>query len=179
MEPGWTKRWQRSRGLPNLGFGGTLVTALISSILAARTVEAVCIVLSFGAHAYFSERVRLSDWKHSIGLLSNGQVLPGPLIFLFVPGLLVMWAAFVLLTEFIAGVLTARLKRCAPWLTHVCRCIGGLALLGFATWVYARGGFLIHPIPLSALIGGLVLLWKGAGRPLSRRVQLQGSRPPH
>ena len=127
MEPGWTERWQRSRGLPNLGLGGTLVTALITSILAARTVEAVCIILSFGAHAYFSERLRLSDWKHSIGLLSNGQVLPWPLVFLFVPGLLVMWAALILLTELIAGVLTARLKRRAPCVTHVCRCIGGIA----------------------------------------------------
>jgi len=170
MKSGWTARLAQSRGLPNLGIGGTLVTALISSILADRSVEAVCIILSFGAHAYFSERVRLSDWKHSIGLLSNGQVLPGPLIFLFVPGLLVMWAALILTTEFIAGLLTALLKRCAPWATYVCRCIGGIALLGFATWVYVRGGALIHPIPLSALIGGLVLLWKGAGRPLFRRV---------
>ena len=150
--------------------GGTLVTALITSIFAARTVEAVCVILSFGARAYFSERLQLSDWKHSIGLLSNGQVLPWLLIFLFVPGMLVMWAALILLTEFIAGVLVARLKRYAPWVTRVCRCIGGIALLGFAVSLYARGGVLMHPIPLSAFIGGLVLLWKGAGRSLFRRV---------
>jgi len=166
MDPSVTKRAERSGGLPNLGFGGTLVTAFAASYLAARIVEAICIILSFGASAYFSEGLRLSDSKRAIGILSNGEVLAWPWIVLFIPGVLATWAALILMTEFIAGVLAARLRRRAPWVTHSCQCVGGLALLGFAIWAYARGRVPIHPIPLSALIGALVLLWKGAARPL-------------
>jgi len=40
------------------------------------------------------------------------------------------------------------------------RLVGGSTLLTFAAYLYRQGGSGLHPVPLSALIGGAVLVWK-------------------
>jgi hypothetical protein len=165
MEPSWSERLEQSHALPNLGLGGTLVTVFITSFFAAELAGVLCIALAFGAHAYFVEGLRLADWKH--GILSNGQSLPWPSNWLLGICTLLVWAALIGGTELVAGLLTRLLKRLGPLVTWGFRCIGGVALLGFSTWIYARGHTLLHPIPLSALVGGVVLIWKGVAQPLS------------
>jgi hypothetical protein len=66
--------------------------------------------------------------------------------------------------EFAAGRMRTFLERKPAWTTALARLVGGAALLGFSFWLYSprQGAPFLHPIPLSAFIGGTVLLWKAA-----------------
>ena len=96
-------------GLPNLGFGGTLATAFISSFFAAYIAGVLVVVLKFGSYAFWVEGLRITDWKH--GILSNGAKLPtrwhvfnGLMSFVF-------WMALIALVERIAGFVRTALEQ--------------------------------------------------------------------
>src|SRR5436309_2558602 len=86
----WSERQEKSGhgGLPNLGFGGTVVAVFVSSFFAAHLGDALFVIVGFGPHAFFVDGLRVADWKH--GVLSTGAKLPlvsnllrGPLTLLF------------------------------------------------------------------------------------------------
>lgn len=74
----WSKRQAESGhgGLPNLGFGGTLVATFVTSYFAAQIADALLVIILYSPRAFFVQGIRVSDWKH--GVLSNGATV-GPL----------------------------------------------------------------------------------------------------
>lgn len=168
MEPSWSKRAETSNGLPNLGLGGTFVTACVTSYFAAKAAGVLMIILTQGWHAYSVDGLRVKDWKH--GIMSNGEPLPFPGIVGIGLVTFILWIALVFSVEGIAGIVRPILKRGGPWSVVAARLIGGALLLLLSIWFYGTGKFTgIHPIPTSALIGGVVLLWKGAAGAISKK----------
>jgi hypothetical protein len=144
---------------PNLGTRGAIVAIFVSSYFAAQITCNATILLLYGRHAFFDEGLRVADWKHSV--LSNGVYLSWYGTLMIGPTVVPVTALFVFAEEFAAGRVRAFLGQRSPWLTAGARVIGGAALLGFSFWLYRQGFPLMHPIPLSAVIGGVVLISKG------------------
>jgi hypothetical protein len=175
MALSWSKRAEASSGLPNLGLGGTVLTAFVTSYFAAKAAGVLLIIITQGWHAFFAEGLRVKDWKH--GIMSNGEPLPFP----GTPGLglmtFILWIVFIGCVECIAGFVPAILKRCGSWSGSAARLIGGALLVLLSLWFYVCVGTytLIHPVPFSALIGGVVLLWKGVAGAFRRQQQKDGA----
>jgi len=151
----WSKRQAKARCLPNLDRGGTFVTIFITSYFAAQIGDALLVMVLYGPGAFFSQGIRVSDWKH--GVLSNGATV-GPFTGLMT---FVWWAPLIACAEIGAGFLSSFLRARPWWLFTIAQFLGGAMLLTFSGWLSFRDGFpLIHPIPLAALIGGGVMTWK-------------------
>jgi hypothetical protein len=152
----WSKRQRESGhgGLPNLGFGGSLVTIFISSYFAALIGNALLVIIFYGWDGYFVRGLRVTDWKH--GILSNGAPMPftGPVTF-------VLWIPLIFCAEIATGYITSFLRTKPRWLTAVAEVVCGAMLLLFWRQLWWHDHFmLIHPIPLAALIGGAAMVWK-------------------
>lgn len=151
----WSKRQAEARCLPNLGSGGTFVAIFITSYLSALIGDALLVIILYGPHAFFIQGIRVSDWKH--GVVSNGAHV-GPLTGLMT---FVCWGPLIACAEIGAGLLSSFLRARPRWLSALAQSLGGVMLLTFSGWLSFRDGFpLIHPIPLAALIGGVVMMWK-------------------
>jgi hypothetical protein len=146
---------------PNLGLGGTVVAALVTSFFAAHVADAVFVIFAFGPHAFFVDGLRVTDWKH--GVLSTGAELAA------IPNLirgfltLPIWIAFIGVSELCAGLLASFLMHRPRWMSSVARILGGFLLFAFVGEFSRVNGRLIlfHPISIAAVIGGCVLIWKG------------------
>jgi hypothetical protein len=156
----WSRRQETSGhgGLPNLGFGGTVVAVFVSSFFAARLGDALFVIVGFGPHAFFTEGLRVTDWKH--GVLSTGVKLSGISNFLRGPLTMVFWVLLIGVAEFASGGFRTFFAHRSRWQSALARFLGGLLLGAFAIWFCMPNGTLFHPIPLAALIGGVVLIWK-------------------
>jgi len=154
----WSERMGKCGHAPNLGFGGTIVACFVTSFFAAHVADAIFVICAFGSHAFFIDGIRVADWKH--GVLSTGAELPT------FPNLIrgfstfPIWIAFIGVSELCAGFITGFLTRRPRWMTSIARIVGGSLLLSFVVWCWIPMR-LFHPIPIAALIGGLVLIWKG------------------
>jgi len=149
---------------PNLGLGGTLVAAFVCSFFAAQIACDLTVLILFGPHAFFSKGLRVASWKHAI--LSNGVALPWYGNLLIGPPTILFTVILIFGAEFALSRTRSFLSRKLPWATALALFLAGAALLAFAFWLYrAPHSFPpIHPIPLSALLGGLALLWKSVAR---------------
>lgn len=158
----------------NLGIGGAIVTIFVSSFFAARIVCNLTVLLLYGRHAFFDQGLRVQDWKHSI--LSNGVKLPWYGTLMIGPTILPICGVAVLGAELVAKRLRSNLARRSRWVMIGTRILGGCALLGLSVWFYSppRAFPLLHPIPLSALIGGAVLVWKALTSIFRRTVEGPG-----
>jgi hypothetical protein len=146
----------------NIGFPGILVAFLVSSFFAAQIACDVTVLSFYGWHAFFTNGVRVADWKHSI--LSNGARLPWWGTLMIGPPTLLLIVLMTFGAEFSVGRMRAFLASRSRWAMAGARFVGATALLGFSFWLYSPPlGFpFLHPIPLSAFIGGTVLIWKTA-----------------
>jgi hypothetical protein len=144
----------------NIGFPGILVAVIVSSFFAAKITCNVTVILLYGWHAFFHEGLRVLDWTHSI--LSNGTRLPWWGTLMIGPTVIPVTALMIFGEDFAAGRLHALLASRSRWVTAAARFVGGLALLGFSFRLYSspQGFPFMHPIPISAFIGGAVLTWK-------------------
>ena len=151
----WKKRQVESKSLPNLGGGGTLVAAFVTSYFAAQIGDVLLVIVLYGPRAFFGSGLRVSDWKH--GLLSNGDSV-GPLTGMFT---FPCWILLIFCAEITAGLLRSFLRSRPGWIIGSAQFLGGSALLLFFGRLLWHDGFpLIHPIPATALIGGVFLIWK-------------------
>lgn len=150
---------QRGFLLPHLHLGTGLVTVFISSFFAAHLGDALAIVVAYGPHAYFSNGLRIYDWKH--GILSDGSHLSLLGAMVQIPATLVTLAALIFATDFCSALASQSVQRNGPWLKTGLCFFGGAALLLFAGSLYRDHTWGAHPIPLSAAIGGTVLIGKG------------------
>ena len=150
----------KSDPFSTLGAGGAIVTVLVSAFFAARIVCNLTILLLYGSHAFFDEGLRVEDWKHSI--LSNGVRLPWYGTLMIGPTILPICAAAALGAEFVAKHLRSYLTQRLLWAMTGARLLGGAALLALSLWFYSPPHAFppMHPIPLSALVGGVVLVWR-------------------
>lgn len=149
----WSKRQKESGhgGLPNLGFRGTLVAVFVSSYFAAQIGNALLVCIYYGRRAFFVQGLRVTDWRH--GLLSNGAPIPFTGLMTFV-----CWIPLIALIEIAAGVLQSFLSDKPRWVSTMTRVAGGSALLAFSARLYWEGSHPFHPVPLSSLTGGVLLL---------------------
>jgi len=131
----------------------------VSSYFAAYLADTLAIIVGYGTNAYFREGLRVVDWKHD--LLSNGAFLSFTGALVKILTTLMLWAVAILATDFGSMLIQRIMQRKGRWLGMIFRLIGGAALLVFAASLYRQGGWGLHPIPLSALIGGAALIWKG------------------
>jgi hypothetical protein len=156
---GAVQRHAKSDPLSNLGAGGVIVTVFVSSFFAAQIVCDLTVLLLFGRHAFFDDGLRVQDWKHSV--LSNGVHLPWYGTLMIGPTIIPICAAAVFGAEFIAKQLRFYLAQRSLWCKGAVRFLGGAALVALSVWFYSPPHAFppIHPIPLSALVGGVVLLW--------------------
>ena len=148
------------REFPNIGFPGIFVVVFVSSFFSVKIVCDLTILLLYGWHAFFYDGLRVTDWKHSV--LSNGAPLPWWGAQMIGLPTLPVWVLMIFGIEFVAGRVRTFLALRSCWATVGARLLGATALLGFSFWLYSppQGYPPIHPIPLSALIGGAVLSWK-------------------
>lgn len=147
--------------LPHLPLGTGLVTVFVSSFFAAHLADALAILIAYGPHAYFRNGLRIYDWKH--GILSDGSHLSFAGGLVQVPATLTLCVALIFATDFCSMLINQSVHKKGRWL-KTCFCFfGGAALLLFAGSLYREGSWGLHPVPLSALIGGTVLIWKGFG----------------
>jgi len=147
----------RDGRFPHLSVGALIVTAIVGSVFAVLVADALAIMVGHGPHAFFVEHLRITDWKHSS--LSNGGYLSFLGRLVQVPATLALMAAMIFGADFVAMRLQL-LTRNTPRLKMLLHLLGGAGLLLFAISYYRRGHLLLHPVPLSALIGGAVLIWK-------------------
>jgi hypothetical protein len=72
--------------------------------------------------------------------------------------------------EFAAGRVRAFLASRSCWAAVGARFVGATGLLGFSFWLHSpsQGFPLMHPIPLSAFLGGAVLIGKAAATPFRK-----------
>lgn len=158
---GWSSRMEKCGYPPNLGLGGSVVAALVTSFFAAHAADTVFVIFAFGPRAFFIDGLRVADWKH--GVLSTGAKIP-PVRDL-VRGFLTLpfWIAFIGISEVFAGMLANFLMHRPRWMSSVARILGGFLLLAFAGEFSRINGRLIlfHPISIGAIIGGSVLIWRG------------------
>ena len=159
-----------SHPFSTLGAGGAIVTILVSSFFAARIVCNLTVLLLYGRHAFFDQGLRVESWKHSI--LSNGMRLPWYGTLMIGPAILPIMAAAVYGAEFVAKQIRSYLARRSPWAMAGAKLLGAAALLALSVWFYSppQGFPPLHPIPLSALIGGIVLAWRAFTTALHRVV---------
>lgn len=150
----------------NISVPGVVVVVLVSSFFAAKIVCDVTVLLLYGWHAYFYQGLRVADWKHSI--LSNGVRLPWWGTLMIGPTIVPLIVLAIFGADFVAGHLRAFLASRSRWATAGARFLGAVALLIFSFRLYSApaGPPFMHPVPLSALIGGAVLLWKAVVTPL-------------
>jgi hypothetical protein len=158
----------KSDPFSNLGAGGAIVTILVSSFFAARIVCNLTVLLLYGGHAFFDGGLRVEDWKHSI--LSNGVRLPWYGTLMIGPTILPICAAAVFGAEFVAKHLRSYLTQRSHWAMTGARMLGGAALLALSVWFYSPPHAFppMHPIPLSALVGSVVLAWRAFANFLRR-----------
>jgi hypothetical protein len=144
----------------NLGVGGTIVTLLVSSFFAARIVCNLTVLLLYGRHAFFDDGLRVEDWKHSV--LSNGVRLPWYGTLMIGPTIIPICAGAALGAELVARRVRNYLAQRSLWAVTAARLFGGTALIALSVWFYSPPHAFppVHPIPLSALIGGVVLAWR-------------------
>lgn len=144
---------------PNLGIGGVLVTFFAASFFAAQITCDATVLILYGWHAFFSQHLRVSDWKHST--LSNGTHLPWYGTLLIGPTVVPIIVAVVFVAESFAGRIRAFLAPRSCWMTVVARLLGAAILFSFSYHLVSPpDGFpFIHPIPFSAFIAGTVLTW--------------------
>ena len=159
-------RSQRGFLLPHLPLGAGLVTIFVSSFFAAHLADALAIVIAYGPHAFFSQGLRIADWKH--GILSDGSHLSAAGVLVQIPGTLALCVAFLFATDFCSMRINQIVPENRPSLKAALSLVGGAALLLFAGSLYREGAWGAHPVPLSALIGGTVLVWKGFALLFSR-----------
>lgn len=143
---------------PNLGLGGTVVAALVTSFFAAYVADAIFVIFAFGPHAFFIDGLRVVDWKH--GVLSTGAKIPPVRDFVRGFSTFPIWIAFIGVSELCAGLLGNFLLPRPRWMSAVARILGGFLLLAFAGLCWLPQP-LFHPVPIAAIIGGSVLIWKG------------------
>jgi len=136
-----------------------LVTALVSLYFVSYLADALAIIVAYGPNAYFREGLHVVDGKHD--LLSNGAYLSFTGALVEILTTLMLWGAAILATDFGSMLIQRITQREGRWVGMIFRLIGGAALLAFAASLYRQGSWGLHPIPLSALIGGVVLIWKG------------------
>ena len=153
---------------PSIGFPGILVAVFVGSFVAAHIACDLTVLVLYGGHAFFREGLRVADWKHSI--LSNGAHLRWWGTLMIGPPVVPLTALMVFAAEFVKGRVNAFLAARSKWLTAGGRLVAAAALLGFSFWLYSppQSFPLLHPIPLSTLIGGAVLLWKATVHPFGR-----------
>lgn len=149
----------------NIGFPGILVAIFVSSFFAAQIACDLTVLILYGRHAFFHEGLRVADWKHAI--LSNGARLPWWGTLMIGPPTVPLTVLLIFGAEFAASRVRVFLAQRSRWATAGARLVGGTALLGFSFWLYSRPQSFpfMHPIPLSALIGGALLIWKAAATP--------------
>jgi len=155
--------------LPHLGPGAGLVTVFVSSFFVAHAADAFAVIIAYGPHAYFREGLYISNWKHD--LLSNGAYLSFTGKLVQVPTTLILWAGTIYAADFCSMLIQQTIRGNARWRGMVFRLVGGAALLVFASCLYRQGNWGVHPVPLSALIGGVVLVWKGFASPLKKSIE--------
>lgn len=63
--------------------------------------------------------------------------------------------------DFCSMLIRQVVRRNGRWAGMAFRLMGGAALVAFARHLYDEGSWGLHPVPLSALLGGAVLVWKG------------------
>ena len=149
------------RPLPHLGAGAFLVTAFVSAFFVADLADALAVIVGHSWHAYFHEGLRIVNWKHNV--LSNGEYLSptGHLV----KGIasLSLWAAAIGATDFCSLVIQRIIGRHGRWTETAFRLVGGTALLAFGANIYRQANYpwALHPIPISALVGGAILVWRG------------------
>jgi len=162
-----TQAQPKSDPFSNLGAGGAIVTLLVSSFFAARIVCNLTVLLLYGGHAFFDEGLRVEDWKHSI--LSNGVRLPWYGTLMIGPTILPC-AAAALGAEFVSKHLRSYISQRPLWAMTMARLLGGAALLALSVSFYSPPHAFppMHPIPLSALVGGVVLVWRAFANFLRR-----------
>lgn len=145
--------------LPHLGIGAGLVTIFVGSFFVTHLADAFAVIVAYGRHAYFREGLRIVDWKHDV--LSTGGCLSfvGKLVKVLTT--LMLMAVGVSGADFCSMHIQQVIRRNGRWTGMAFRLMGGTALLAFARHLYGEGGWGLHPVPLSALLGGAVLAWKG------------------
>lgn len=159
----------------NLGFPGIVVAIFVSSFFAAQAACDLTVLILHGPHAFFAEGLRVADWKHSI--LSNGARLPWWGTLMIGPPTVPFTVLLVFGAEFAAGRVRAFLGRRPPWATAGARFVGGTALLGFSFWFFCspQHAFpFLHPVPLSAFIGGAVLISESCSQCLWQAFLVKG-----
>jgi hypothetical protein len=158
----------KSDPFSNLGAGGAIVTLLVSSFFAARIVCNPTVLLLYGGHAFFNEGLRVEDWKHSI--LFNGVRLPWYGTLMIGPTILPICTAAALGAEFVAKHLRSYLSQRPLWAMTGARLLKGAALLALSVSFYSPPHTFppVHPIPLSAPVGGVVLVWRAFANFLRR-----------
>lgn len=163
-----SEKMQKCGHPPNLGLGGTVVAAFVTSFFAAHAADAVVVIFFYGPHAFFIDGLRVKDWKH--GILSTGASLP------FVGNLssgvltLLFWFICIGISELCAGSLAAFFLHRPRWMSSGARILGGFLLFLFVVEFSRANGrvMLFHPIPIAALIGGFALVWKGVASIFAR-----------
>lgn len=148
----WSKRHKDSGhgGLPNLGSWGTLVAAFVSAYFANQIGDALLVCIYYGPRAFFAQGLRVTD---RLGHLSNGATIPFTGLMTFV-----WWIPLIALAEIQAGFLQSFLLDKPRWVSAMIRVAGGAALFAFSARLYWEGIHPLHPIPLSSLIGGVMLV---------------------
>jgi len=161
-------RRSRSGQFSNLGSGGIFATVLISSFFVTRIACTLSVILLYGRHAYFVEGLHVADWKHS--MLSNGDSLPWYGTLMIAPAVVPFCLAAVFAAEFLAKRLRSYLVQRPAWIGSIVRFSGGAALIALSFWFFSGPYSLhpIHPIPLSALVAGIVLVWRAIAGPFTR-----------
>jgi hypothetical protein len=153
---------RRPHPFPNLGTGGAIVAALITSSIGAQFVSNATVLLLYGWHAFFHDHLRIADWprgRNGAPMLSNGTPLHWAGTTIIILTTIPVWAALMLGVEFAAGRVRAFLGPRWLWVRVIARLIGGVALIALPLLLNSPRG-LWHPVPLAALIGGLVLIYK-------------------
>lgn len=157
------------RPFPHLGIGAGLVTIFVSSFFAAHLADAFALIVAYGPHAYFREGLRIVDWKHD--LLSTGGTLSFVGKLVQVPSTLVLVAVAVFGADFCSMLIQQVIRTNGRLTGTAFRLTGGIALLAFARHLYGEGSWGLHPVPLSALLGGVVLVWKGLKSILRKSIE--------
>lgn len=144
--------------LPHLGIGAGVVTMMVSSFFVGHLAEALAVIVAYGWRAYFRGGLRIVDWKHDV--LSSGARLSFVGKLVEVIATLLIMAVAVCGADFFSMAIKRAIQRKGLWVGTAIQSVGGVTLLAFALCLYRQGGWELHPIPLSALIGGAMLIWK-------------------
>ena len=168
----WTRGDSSSKPhpFPALGTAGAIVAALVTSSIGARIISNGAILLVYGWHAFFHDHLRLADWprgRNGGPILSNGMPLHWAGTLIIVLGTIPVWAGLMLGVEFAARGVRRLLGPQWLWVGTIARLIAGIALIGFSLSLYATREHyaFLHPVPLAAFIGGLLLVCKAVSAP--------------